>query len=167
MEREQPQPHESPQLAVGQAGGNVLTSALTALTFSTTASSSAPPESPACFLISFRCRSYLEQHHRYSARVLRVPLALQPPRGCAERQPSGGRWAGAEGEWCLGKCCTGRMSSEATSSPSAYSEKSTFLRNLNARPMRARARVCLHMRANLASRGLQLRADSSAAIMFV
>ena len=32
---------------------------------------------------------------------------------------------------------------------------------------RARARVCLHMRANLASRGLQLRADSSAVIMFV
>ena len=31
----------------------------------------------------------------------------------------------------------------------------------------ARARVCLHMRANLASRGLQLRADSSAVIMFV
>jgi hypothetical protein len=31
----------------------------------------------------------------------------------------------------------------------------------------ARARACLHMRANLANRGLQLRADSSAAIMFV
>ena len=31
----------------------------------------------------------------------------------------------------------------------------------------ARARARLRMRANLASRGLQLRADSSAAIMFV